>query len=745
MNAFLQRFSFRKYAGLLLLLLISQVAHATHIVGGELDLQYKSGGSYQLTLTLYFDAINGSPGALDNDLTATIFEKGTNRRMQDIVLPLTNNTFVAYTNPACTSPSLSTRQLIYSRAIDLPAASYSNGTGYYVAVERCCRNNGISNIVAPGDAGQTFYLEFPAVSRRGQPFIDSTPRIFPPLSDYACRGELFYYNFGGQDIDGDSLVYELVTPLNGHSTAAPTNSKPLALPAPYGNITWNAGLSATNQIPGTPTLSIGRQTGRLEVRPSQLGLFVFGIRCSEYRKGEKIGEVRRDFQLKVLNCPQNQAPSLTVRTTGRTRAYREGVDTLRLTTSNRCATLRFTDLDPASRLSLSLHPVNFTGALPELSLAQGTVRTQGAPDTLVSQLCFPACLDTKGKVYLLDVIVADDGCSLPKRDTVQVAFTSQPDPNAAPSLVSTAGPTFPLHVRPGATITFDLTATDPENDPLTLEMTGRGFAPTSLGAQLVQGISNNQLRGRFTWRAPCPTASKSLYEFEFTAAASPCNTKQTASVVVPIQIDYQNVGPTLTSSQPLALTGEAPVVVRRPLGGTYEVTLEGLDADADQLTLTAAGKDFDLAAAGMSFEPHNGAGRATGVFRWQASCDAVTALGALEVTFQLQEATCLPKPQIRTVRFEVTNTDTASFLPPNVFTPNNDGKNDFFTMPALPPDFCDSRFAVIRIFTRWGNEVYRTTDRTFSWDGGQLPSGAYLYLIEYTNKKRFKGLVTIAR
>ncbi|UOQ76589.1 hypothetical protein MUN84_18960 [Hymenobacter sp. 5516J-16] len=75
-----------------------------------------------------------------------------------------------------------------------------------------------------------------------------------------------------------------------------------------------AGLGTQNQIPGNPTLGIDARTGRLMVRPTQLGLFVFGVRCTEYRGGQKIGETRRDFQLYVLNCPRNTVPSLQLRT-----------------------------------------------------------------------------------------------------------------------------------------------------------------------------------------------------------------------------------------------------------------------------------------------------------------------------------------------------------------------------------------------------------------------------------------------
>ena len=40
-----------------------------------MELVHQTGENYQLILNLYFDAVNGSPGALDNDLTASILRK----------------------------------------------------------------------------------------------------------------------------------------------------------------------------------------------------------------------------------------------------------------------------------------------------------------------------------------------------------------------------------------------------------------------------------------------------------------------------------------------------------------------------------------------------------------------------------------------------------------------------------------------------------------------------------------------
>lgn len=742
-----------RLAWLLALLLGAALrAQATHIVGGEMDLQYISGDTYQLTLNLYFDAVNGSPGALDTDLTASIFDKANNRQLATLVLPLISNTYVAYTNPACTVGSLSTKQLIYRSTLSLPAGTYNGAQGYYAAVERCCRNVTIGNISNPGAAAQTFYLEFPAVVRGGQPFRDSTPRIFPPLADYACLGEVFTYDFGGQDPDGDSLVYDMVTPLNGHATT--TTPKPDPQAAPYSLVSWNAGLSAFNQIPGSPALTIGARTGRLQVRPSRTGLFVFGVRCQEFRRGVKLGETRRDFQLQVLACPVNHAPSLALLPGPTGNApYRPGRDTLHLTPgSARCVRLRFTDPDASSRLTLSLLSRDYTGPMPTFTTATtGTVHVAGQPDTLVASLCFPDCADTRGLVRHFDVLVADNGCSLPKHDTVHVAFTAVLPPNAPPTLLSTAATAQPLHLRVGETLAFDLTATDIDADPLSLTMSGGAGGTLALEAQ-----AGTRRVGHFSWLVSCaavttPPGQVQTLTFGASSTAACGPAQAAANLQVAYVVDYANAPPVLTSTfagpAPSSAPGPAPLI-KVALGQTYTATLAGLDTDRDVLALSAAGENFDLAAAGMRLTTTpSPAGQAAGTFTWQPTCEGGTVLGGqaqvLTVTFQLQEATCRPQPQTQTVRFEVINPDTAQFNPPNIILPTGANlANRLFTMRSLPADFCDSRFSEIRIFSRWGRQVFQSPDRNFTW-GGEGAAGLYYYLLVYSTGRRYKGWVEV--
>ncbi len=62
----------------------------------------------------------------------------------------------------------------------------------------------------------------------------------------------------------------------------------------------------------------------------------------------------------------------------------------------------------------------------------------------------------------------------------------------------------------------------------------------------------------------------------------------------------------------------------------------------------------------------------------------------------------------------------SDYVLPNTFTPNGDGFNDLFT-PILPYRFIDH--VDMKIFDRWGNPVFETTDPLLSWDGRDANTG----------------------
>ena len=85
----------------------------------------------------------------------------------------------------------------------------------------------------------------------------------------------------------------------------------------------------------------------------------------------------------------------------------------------------------------------------------------------------------------------------------------------------------------------------------------------------------------------------------------------------------------------------------------------------------------------------------------------------------------------------------------NAFTPNGDGKNDYFLV-NLSTSF---RNVSLQVFNRWGNMVYQAKGNSISWDGTSKnllqPVGTYIYTITYTDDaglaKNTKGTLTLIR
>jgi len=70
---------------------------------------------------------------------------------------------------------------------------------------------------------------------------------------------------------------------------------------------------------------------------------------------------------------------------------------------------------------------------------------------------------------------------------------------------------------------------------------------------------------------------------------------------------------------------------------------------------------------------------------------------------------------------------------PNAFTPNGDGQNDLYT-PIFPYRFVEK--IELKVYNRWGNLVFETTDPDINWNGNDsksnkpLYTGVYYYICE---------------
>ena len=303
---------FVKISFFLGLLLLGFQTKATHIFGGHLKMTQldAEAGRFKVSVLIYVDVGFLTPFLTQDLLNGVadipIFAKKDNRQIIRFKVPYSGFKSVIYDNPSCAEIlKLQTQEYLYETEISLNLNDFTDPDGYYMSFDLCCRNQILSNIANPIQTGYIFYTEFPALLEGTEPVIFSTP-TFPILNgDYICANKLFTYDFSAIDPDGDELRYSLVWPFNDfniNSVTPPTRA------GPYPLITWAGGASLANIIPGPIPLSINPKTGILSVKAKSLGIYAFSVQVEKFRNGVKIGSVRHDFQLPVVDCAVNTPP-----------------------------------------------------------------------------------------------------------------------------------------------------------------------------------------------------------------------------------------------------------------------------------------------------------------------------------------------------------------------------------------------------------------------------------------------------
>ena len=303
---------------ILLLVCLPLAGYADHIIGGELSMKWLGKpGSYRIRLSQYLDANATSSGNFKDHEIVYIFSKKGPALMGSYSLSGQPLETIPYKNAACAkAKNLSTYNATYVADVQLDPSQYADPGGYYAVLERCCRNHAISNLADPVDIGMVFYLEFPALLKNGVSFVNSSPTFGTLNGSFICLDKPFTASYAATDADGDQLRYSLVTPYQGYTDGNGFITGDDTPRATYPLVTWGVGYSAGNAISGSPGLQIDANTGQLSVTASQTGYFLFTVQCDEYRNGAKIGSIRRDFQIPVVDCPNETPPTPVIKDNG---------------------------------------------------------------------------------------------------------------------------------------------------------------------------------------------------------------------------------------------------------------------------------------------------------------------------------------------------------------------------------------------------------------------------------------------
>jgi len=179
-------------------------------------------------------------------------------------------------------------------------------------------------------------------------------------------------------------------------------------------------------------------------------------------------------------------------------------------------------------------------------------------------------------------------------------------------------------------------------------------------------------------------------------------------------------------------------------GGVAQIiyTISGACGNADTITINVFPTEtisIDTVAPACpdfnkgSITLHVNGGTLPYLYNW-SSGETTTTLTDLQVgTYSVTVTDSNQCVATRSVVFEMPIVDcfTPVLYIPNIFSPNGDGHNDVLYVHGR-----DIKTLLFRVFDRWGEKVFETTDQTLGWDGTykgkNAPEDVYAYEAKVT-------------
>jgi len=274
----------------IVLILLSRLSSASHIIGANVTYEHLGGGWTLFKVKMYRDCSGvpaqpsayiciTSPSGCDNDITAMLPMNVTTSGIQVSFNPC-NGTGTTNCNGGVIH---SFEEYNYEGVIMVPSCS-----DWVVSYDECCRNLAITNLVNLNFTSLHVETKFDNLNYP----TNTSPQYNATPPNYYCLGIPAILDYSAYDADGDSLVYEFTYALEGSCGAAVPS--PFLLPN-----TYDQPLAVF-----TPAI-LDPFGGQIQFTPSALQNSVVGFRVNEYRNGVLIGSVMRDDEIFVVGSYPN--------------------------------------------------------------------------------------------------------------------------------------------------------------------------------------------------------------------------------------------------------------------------------------------------------------------------------------------------------------------------------------------------------------------------------------------------------
>lgn len=729
---------------------------ARHIIGGEITYECLGNDQYEFTLLIYrdcncTDCAEFDPFAAiavyncDEDSDCGSFGQADYFTRLDVPLLEINNV-AEPTYPCLVPPDVCVQEGLYRFTLTLPNSPQS----YHVSYQRCCRNVTINNIIGPESSGATYTV---AVTPEAQDLCNSSPEFneFPPI--VICADTPLEFDHSATDPDGDQLVYSFCAPLDGGGNilvepgvytcdgAIPTP----ACPPPYNNVNFIVpNYSADQPMGGAPLVTIDPNTGLITGTPNILGQFVVGVCVQEFRNGQLLGEIRRDFQFNVASCDPTVVADIDAdEVVGEQQYVVNTCGNSIVTFENESFQERFIEqfewsFDINGTIVTESEEWNATIEFPGEGTYEGQLilnpGTNCGDTAQIFVNVFPEVIADFSYVY--DTCVAGPVDFTDLSSTGACCLTEWDWSFGDGNNTDAQNPSH-VYMEPG-NIPVTLTVTDTNSCVDSYTQTIEYFpvpsliiiAPSSfIGCTPAEIFFDNlsfpiDSTYDITWDfgdGGFSTAISPTHIFEI-----PGNYTVTVDITSPIGCQTDTIFPGLIDILPSPTAG-FDFTPNEPSSLQPEVIFTDQSQDAASWFW-----DFDTGATSILTNP-------TYVFpdtgMYQVAQIVTHPSGCQDTLIQVIDV-------IPEVRYNL----------PNAFTPNNDSTNDIFKGVGILDGATNFRMT---IWNRWGEMVFETTDPDIGWNGlknntGQpSPNGVYPVVVNFIGprgeKFEYKGVATLIR
>lgn len=277
-----------RYLLLFFNLILANKAEASHAVGAQLTYECLGGNQYLFTYIFYRDCGGiAAPTSMTVNYTSSCSPGGS-----FVLIPTPfSPTQIPPTCPGGVTTCnggiyKGIEEWVYTGTVTLTVAC----ADWTFAATECCRSDAITTVT---DATSYNLFVFALLNNLSGLCNNSPEFLVQPIQSI-CVGHSFCFDNRVWEGDGDSLSFQLITPLSASGT-------PISYDFPY---------SSTAPILSSPPALFNSFTGQFCLQPVQAEVSPYALLVSEYRNGVLIGQIERDIQIEVVVCPNNQ-PSIS--------------------------------------------------------------------------------------------------------------------------------------------------------------------------------------------------------------------------------------------------------------------------------------------------------------------------------------------------------------------------------------------------------------------------------------------------